>query len=101
MLAYPVPKVNQAYTIKALTKLMAAYKTPQVIESNQGTHCSGAMIKHWAEENNIEWRFYLPYNPMGAGLIKHYDGILKAALKTNSQTLKGWTKRLCETLQVS
>ena len=26
--AYPVPKANQAYTIKALTKLMSAYGTP-------------------------------------------------------------------------
>ena len=25
MQAYPVPKANQAYTIKALTKLMSAY----------------------------------------------------------------------------
>jgi len=53
--AYPVPKANQAYTIKALTKLMSAYGTPQVIESDQGTHFTGAMIQRWAEENNIEW----------------------------------------------
>jgi len=38
MQAYPVPKANQAYTIKALTKLMSAYRTPQVIESDQRTH---------------------------------------------------------------
>ena len=53
--AYPVPKANQAYTIKALTKLMSAYGTPQVIESDQGTHFTGAMIQCWAEENNIKW----------------------------------------------
>ena len=52
--AYPVPKANQAYTIKALTKLMSAYRTPQVVESDQGTHFTGAMIQRWAEENNIE-----------------------------------------------
>jgi len=52
--AYLVPKVNQAYTIKILTKLMSAYGTPQVIESDQGTHFTGAMIQRWAEENNIE-----------------------------------------------
>uniref|UniRef100_A0A669QJJ3 ribonuclease H n=1 Tax=Phasianus colchicus TaxID=9054 RepID=A0A669QJJ3_PHACC len=43
--AYPVLKANQAYTIKALTKLMSAYGTPQVIESNQGTHFTGATIR--------------------------------------------------------
>ena len=53
--AYPVPKGNQAYTIKALAKLMSAYGTPQVIESDQGTRFTGAMIQCWAEENNIKW----------------------------------------------
>ena len=28
-----------------------------------------------------------------------YNDILKAALKTDSQSLQGWTKRLYETLQ--
>ena len=82
--AYPVPRVNQAYTTKALTKLMAAYGTPQIIESNQETHFTGAVIQRWADENNIEWRFYLPYNLKGTGLIERYNGILKAALKTDS-----------------
>lgn len=36
---------------------------------------------------------------MGEGLIEHYNGILKAALKTDSQSLQGWTKRLYETLR--
>ena len=76
---------------------MAAYGTPQVTESNQGTHFTGAMLKCLAEEN--EWRFHLPYNPTGAGLIERYNGILKAALKTDSQSLQGWMKRLYETLQ--
>ena len=94
-----MPKANQAYTIKALTKLMSAYKTLQVIEGDQGTHFTGTRIQHWAEENNVEWRFHLPCNLMGVGLIEHYNGILKAALKTDSQYLRGWTKRLYETLQ--
>lgn len=96
--AYPLPKANQAYTIKALTKLKSAYGTAQVIKSNQGTHFTGAMIRCWAEKNNIEWRFHLPYNPTGAGLIECYNGILKTALKTDSQSMQGWTKRLDEML---
>ena len=99
MQAYPVAKANQAYTIKALTRLMASYGTPEVIESDQGTHFTGATVQKWAEDNNIEWRFHLPYNPTGAGLIERYNGILKAALKADSQSLQGWTKRLYETLR--
>jgi len=94
-----VPEAIQAYSIKAFTKLMSAYGTPQVIESDQGTHFTEAMMQCWAEENNIEWQFHLPYNPTGAGLIEHYNGILKAALRTDSQSLQGWTKGLYETLR--
>ena len=35
---------------------------------------------------------------MGAGLIEHYNGILKAALKTDYHYLQGWMERLYETL---
>ena len=94
MQAYPVPKANQAYTVKVLTKLMSAYRIPQVIKGDQGTHFTGAMIQRWAEENNIEWHFHLPYNPTGTGLIERYNSILKAALKTDPQSLQGWTRRL-------
>ena len=58
---------------------MAAYGTPEVIESDHGTRCTGTMVKCCTEENNIEWRFHVAYHPMGAGLIEHYNGILKAA----------------------
>ena len=55
MWVYPVPRVNQAYTIKALTELMAAYRTPQVIKSDQRIDFTGTMIQCWAEDNNTEW----------------------------------------------
>ena len=57
------------------------------------------MIQRWAEENNLEWLFHLPYDPTGAGLIERYSGILKAALRTDSQSLQGLAKRLYETLR--
>ena len=38
MQAYPVPRTKQAYVIKALTKLMTVYGTPQLIKRNHGTH---------------------------------------------------------------
>ena len=55
MQAYPEPRANKAYTIKVLSKLIAAYWAPQDIERNQGTHFTGVKVQHCAEENNIEW----------------------------------------------
>lgn len=89
----------QACTIKALTRLMALYGTPQIIENDQGTHFTGATVQKWAEDNNIKCQFHLTYIQMGTGLIKRYNRILKAALNADSQSLQGWTKRLYETLE--
>ena len=99
MQAHPAAKAKQAYAIKALTRLMVSYGIPEVTESDQGTHFTSATVQKWAEDNNIEWWFHLPYNPMGAGLIERYNRILKAALRADSQSLQGWTKRLYESLQ--
>jgi len=74
------------------------YGTLQVIESDQGTHFTGATVQKPAEDNSIEWWFHLLYNPIGTVLIERYNRILKATLKMDSQSLQVWTKRLCETL---
>jgi len=52
---YQVPQAHQPYTIKALTKLVATYGTPQVIEGDKGIHSKGVVIQKWVRENNIEW----------------------------------------------
>lgn len=85
-----VPKVNQAYNIKALTRLMASSRTPQHIKSDQSTHFMGAAVQKWAKDNSEWW----PYNPRRAALTERYNGILKA----DPQTLQGRTNRLHETL---
>ena len=98
MQTYSVPRANQAYTIRALTKLMAAYRTPQVIKCDQGTHFTGAVYHGWAEEYAGQKKT-TSYHLTGAGLTECYSGSLKAALKTDSQSLQRWMKRLYQTLQ--
>lgn len=71
---------------------MAAYGTPQVTESDLDMLFTGSVVQKWTEEINFEWLFHLLYNLMGVGLIESYSGVLKAALKTDSQTSQGWTK---------
>lgn len=70
MQAYPVPKANQAYTIKALTELMAAYRSPK---SPKATRVYTSQ-EQWHESEprtiTLNHTFHLPYNPMGEGLIE-------------------------------
>lgn len=68
---------------------MAAYGTPQVTESDLDMLFTGSVVQKWTEEINFEWLFHLLYNLMGVGMIESYNGVLKAALKTDSQTSRG------------
>lgn len=51
-----------------------------------------------AESHNTEWQLYFPYNPTGAGLIKHCNGLLKNALKTERGSLQRQTTGLSDIL---
>jgi len=66
---------------------------------DHGLYVCQCMVQCWAEATNIEWCFHLSYHPIGADLIECCNGILKATLKTGSQFLQGWTKRLYEDLR--
>lgn len=51
-LAYLAAKANQVYAIKALIRLLVSDRTPEVIESDQGTHFTGAIVQKCAKDNN-------------------------------------------------
>jgi len=59
----------------------------------------GIVVQKRTEKNNIEWQLELPYNLTGASLIELYKGILNTALKTDSNSVQGWTKQLREMLR--
>ncbi|XP_054543882.1 uncharacterized protein LOC129144682 [Talpa occidentalis] len=99
--AYPAPHADQKAVLAALARLCAAYGRPLVVESDQGTHFTGARVQQWAKNMGVEWKFHTPYNPKAAGIIERYNGLLKQGLRATAptQTLAGWSRRLWEVLQ--
>lgn len=59
----------------------------------------GIVVQKRTEKNNIEWQLELPYSLTVASLIELYKGILNTALKTDSNSVQGWTKQLREMLR--
>jgi transposase InsO family protein len=77
---------NQIATIYSLWCWIARYGTLVIIESDQGTHFTGAVIQKWASTMDIQWNYHLPYNPTAAGNIERHNGLLKLKLAHLSDT---------------
>ena len=51
------------------------------------------------QQLGIKWKFYVLYNPTGAGMIERYSGLLKSGLKSGTSSLRGWSVCLWTVLQ--
>ena len=90
---------DQQTTKRGLEHLFAAYGWLQVIDSNQGTHLTGHALQEWVQHLGIKWKFHVPYNPTGAGMIERYNSFLKSSLKSDTNSLQGWSVYLWMVLQ--
>lgn len=69
--------------------------------SDQGPHFMGHDIQHWALEQNIDWRFHVPYKPTGMGLIKNKWPVKNPfTYIVSGWFFKVWTKTLLEAVQI-
>lgn len=57
------------------------YGTPQIIQSDQGTHFTGKDIQRFAKTLDITWEFHTAYNPRASGYIERFNGLLKTQLQ--------------------
>lgn len=82
--------------MKCLNLIEHYYGMPMQIQSDNGTHFTGNMIKQWSENNHVEWIYHVPYHPQASGLIERMNGILKSSLKKTSSRndLSNWRKHL-------
>ncbi|XP_043935349.1 uncharacterized protein LOC122808454 [Protopterus annectens] len=92
----PSKKANQQAVLRGLHKLCITYGTPVEIQSDQGSHFTGAEVQEWARENGVRWVLHIPYHPQAASLIERYNGLLKEQIRKNTSdgTLRGWAKVL-------
>lgn len=79
--AIEAAKANQGATIFALWNWVSHFGTPIIIESDQGTHFTGAQVQKLALELDIQWNFHLSYNPTASGFVERFNGLLKQKLE--------------------
>ena len=66
--------------IAALEHLYAAYGGPLIIESDQGTNFTGALVQQWVRDLQIDWKFHVSYHTQADGMTEQYNGLLKQGL---------------------
>ncbi|XP_052602440.1 uncharacterized protein LOC128115609 [Peromyscus californicus insignis] len=72
---------DQNTTILTVWGWCAAYGIPDIIQSDQGTHFTGAKTQRMARNLNIQWDFHRAYTPTAAGAIERWNGMIKKQLE--------------------
>ncbi len=66
--AYPTGRATAAHTAKCLvTDFIPRWGLPDCIDSDQGTHFTGQVVKEVSRMLKIKWNFHCPYRPQASG----------------------------------
>ncbi|RMC17141.1 hypothetical protein DUI87_05718 [Hirundo rustica rustica] len=95
---YPVPHATARNTILGLEKqVLWRHGTPEMIESDNGTHFKNSLINNWAREHGIEWVYHIPYHAPASGKVERYNGLLKTTLKAlGGGSFENWEQHLAK-----
>ncbi len=68
--AYPTGRATAAHTAKCLvTDFIPRWGLPDCIDSNQGTHFTGQVVKEVSRMLKIKWNLHCPYRPQASGQV--------------------------------
>ncbi len=68
--AYPTGRATAAHTAKCLvTDLIPRWGLPDCIDSDQGTHFTGQVVKEVSRMLKIKWNLHCPYRPQASGQV--------------------------------
>uniref|UniRef100_A0A672UA78 Integrase catalytic domain-containing protein n=1 Tax=Strigops habroptila TaxID=2489341 RepID=A0A672UA78_STRHB len=101
LIAHPCRRATQDSTIKPLELIILYRGIPLQIQSDNGSHFKNQKVQQFADTNNIQWIFHIPYYPQAAGLIERMNGLLKERLKRlGGGKSNTWRDHLPEALPV-
>ncbi len=68
--AYPTGRATAAHTAKCLvTDFIPRLGLPDCIDSDQGTHFTGQVVKEVSRMLKIKWNLHCPYRPQASGQV--------------------------------
>ncbi len=104
--AYPTGRATAAHTAKCLvTDFIPRRGLPDCIDSDQGSHFTGQVVKEVSRMLKIKWNLHCPYRPQASGqvdlrnadvhivsdaLIAHCDNLTKAVQSAKERVESCW-----------
>ncbi len=104
--AYPTGRATAAHTAKCLvTDFIPRWGFPDCIDSDQGTHFTGQVVKEVSRMLKIKWNLHCPYRPQASGqvdlrnadvhivsdaLIAYCDNLTKAVQSAKERVESCW-----------
>lgn len=90
--AFPLRTCTADATAKTLlTEVFPRWGIPLQIDSDQGTHFTGKVMKHVMKLMGITQHFYISFRPQSSGSVERTNRTLKAALRKRLlEWGKGW-----------
>lgn len=93
--AYPTGRATAAHTAKCLiTDFIPRWGLPDSIDSDQGTHFTGQVVKEVSKMLKIKWNLHCPYRPQASGQVERANRTIKTRLSKMHQEGVSWVEAL-------
>ncbi len=92
---YPTGCATAAHTAKCLvTDFIPRWGLPDCIDSDQGTHFTGQVVKEGSRMLKIKWNLHCPYRPQASGQVERSNRTIKTRLSKMHQEGVPWVEAL-------
>ncbi len=93
--AYPTGRATAAHTAKCLvTDFIPRWGLPDCIDSDQGTHFTGQVVKEVSRMLKVKWNLHCPYRPQASGQVERSNRTIKTRLSKMHQEGVPWVEAL-------
>ncbi len=93
--AYPTGCATAAHTAKCpVTDFIPRWGLPDFIDSDQGTHFTGQVVKEVSRMLKIKWNLHCPYRPQASGQVERSNRTIKTRLSKMHQEGVPWVEAL-------
>ncbi len=88
-----VPPVTTE-TVGLVTDFIPRWGLPDCIDSDQGTHFTGQVVKEVSRMLKIKWNLHCPYRPQASGQVERSNRTIKTRLSKMHQEGVPWVEAL-------
>ncbi len=91
---YAVTSTTEVVASGRLTDFIPRWGLPDCIDSDQGTHFTGQVVKEVSRMLKIKWNLHCPYRPQASGQVERSNRTIKTRLSKMHQEGVPWVEAL-------